>query len=104
MPAILGTWDVDLKTPIGTMNAVYVFTDDAGVLTGTASAKGETVPLAAIVCAGDRVTWRQSVTRPMRLHLDFDVAVDGGTMTGHSRAGRLPRTTVTGRRRADRGS
>jgi len=36
----------------------------------------------------------------MRLNLDFDVAVDGETLTGHSRAGRLPRTTVTGTRRA----
>jgi hypothetical protein len=34
-----------------------------------------------------------------RLHLAFDVVVDGDTMAGHSRAGRLPRTTVTGIRR-----
>jgi len=96
---ILGTWDVRLKTPIGTLNAVYVFTDTDSVLTGTASTTAETVPLAAIACDGRRVTWRQSVTRPIRLDLDFDVTVDGRTFTGHSRAGRLPRTTVTGTRR-----
>jgi hypothetical protein len=100
VPTILGTWDVSMKTPIGTLNAAYVFTDAGGVLAGTASTTAETVPLAAIVCDGPRVTWRQSVTRPLRLHLDFDVVVDGETMTGHSRAGRLPRTTVTGTRRA----
>ena len=104
MPPILGTWDVDLKTPIGTLSAVYVFTDADGVLAGTASTKSETVPLAAIVCDGPRVTWRQSVTRPMRLNLDFDVVVDGQTLTGHSRAGRLPRTMVTGARRPNRES
>jgi hypothetical protein len=97
---ILGTWDVSLKTPIGTLKAVYAFTDTGGVLAGTASTTSETVPLTAIVCDGPRVTWRQSVTRPMRLNLDFDVAVHGETLTGHSRAGRLPRTTVTGTRRA----
>jgi hypothetical protein len=97
---ILGTWDVSLKTPIGTLAAVYVFTDTDGVLSGTASTKSETVPLAGIVCDGTRVTWRQSVTRPMRLNLDFDVVVDGENLSGHSRAGRLPRTTVTGTRRA----
>ena len=102
MHPILGTWDVSLKTPIGTLSAVYVFSGTGGVLAGTASttSESETVPLAAIVCDGPRVTWRQSVTRPMRLNLDFDVVVDGQTLTGHSRAGRLPRTTVTGTRRA----
>ena len=100
MTSIIGTWDVDLKTPIGTLRAVYVFADADGVLTGTASSTSETVPLAAIDGDGSRVTWRQSVTRPMRLHLDFDVVVDGDTLTGHSRAGRLPRTSVTGFRRA----
>ena len=104
MPPILGTWDVNLKTPIGTLSAVYVFTDVGGVLAGTASAKSETVPLVAIVCDGPRVTWQQSVTRPIRLNLDFDVMVDGETFTGHSRAGRLPRTTVTGTRRSNRKS
>jgi hypothetical protein len=40
----------------------------------------------------------------MRLNPDFDVVVDGEALTGHSRAGRLPRTTVTGPRRPDRES
>jgi hypothetical protein len=101
---ILGTWDVSLKTPVGTLSAAYVFSDAGGVLAGTASTTSETVPLAAIVCDGPRVTWRQSVTRPMRLDLDFDVVVDGETLTGHSRAGRLPRSTVSGTRRAHRES
>jgi hypothetical protein len=35
----------------------------------------------------------------MRLNLDFDVVVDGDRMSGHSRAGRLPRSAVTGVRR-----
>jgi hypothetical protein len=104
MYPILGTWDVNLKTPIGSLSVAYVFTESGGVLAGTASTKSETAPLTAIVCDGPRVTWRQSVTRPMRLNLDFDVVVDGQTMTGHSRAGRLLRTTVTGIRHRNRES
>ncbi|MBM7084575.1 hypothetical protein [Micromonospora humidisoli] len=96
---VIGTWDVSLKTPIGTLRATYVFHDTGGVPAGTASTAAETVTLTAVTCAGPRVTWRQSVTRPMRLHLDFDVVVDGDTLAGHSRAGRLPRTVVTGTRR-----
>jgi hypothetical protein len=39
------------------------------------------------------------VTKPMRLKLQFDVEVDGDRLTGHSRAGRLPRSAVAGVRR-----
>jgi hypothetical protein len=49
----------------------------------------------------DRLTWNQSITKPLRLNLAFAVTLDGDTMTGTSRAGRLPASTVTGRRRAD---
>ena len=69
------------------------------MLTGTATGKGETVELHDITVAAQRVTWRQSVTKPMRLNLDFDVVVDGDRLTGHSKAGRLPRSAVTGVRR-----
>lgn len=100
MHPILGAWDVNLKTPIGTLSAVYAFSDTGGELAGTAATPSETVPLAEIACDGPHVTWRQSVTRPIRLNLDFDVTVNGDTLNGHSRAGRLPRTTVTGNRRA----
>jgi hypothetical protein len=48
---------------------------------------------------GERVTWKQSITKPLRLNLDFDVIVVGDTMHGHSRAGRLPKSTVSGERR-----
>ena len=92
-------WDVTIKTPIGTLVVVYDFTDD-GTLAGTATGKSETVPLNDIVLDGQRVTWRQSVTKPMRLNLDFDVVVDGDRLSGHSRAGRLPWSAVAGVRRS----
>jgi hypothetical protein len=37
----------------------------------------------------------------MRLNLTFEVVVNGDVMTGYSRAGRLPRSEVTGSRRND---
>lgn len=103
MHTITGTWDVRLKTPIGTLAVRYTFTEDGGVLAGTAAGQGETSALAAVAVEpaadGERVTWSQKVTRPMRLNLDFDVVARGDTLEGHSRAGRLPRTQVSGTRR-----
>jgi hypothetical protein len=95
---LTGDWDVTIKTPIGSLAIVYSFTDDGG-LAGSATGKGETVSLRDIFVAGQRVTWRQSVTKPMRLNLEFDVVVDGDRLSGHSKAGRLPRSAVTGVRR-----
>lgn len=97
-----GVWDVNVKTPIGSLAVVYTFTEHDGTLAGTAKARGDTVPLRDIVVAGQRVTWRQSVTKPMRLNLEFDVMVDGDRLAGHSKAGRLPRSAVTGVRRQGR--
>ncbi|OMC10837.1 MULTISPECIES: hypothetical protein [unclassified Mycobacterium] len=100
---IEGEWDVTIKTPIGTLAVEYVFRESPDGLGGTATYKSETVPLhditSEIVEDGTRLTWRQSVTKPIRLNLAFDVVVDGEVMTGHSRAGRLPRSAVSGSRR-----
>jgi hypothetical protein len=97
--SIVGDWDVAIKTPIGSLQILYTFTEDCGTLVGSATGRGETVPLRDITVAGQRITWTQSVTKPMRLNLDFDVIVDGNRLTGHSKAGRLPRSTVTGVKR-----
>jgi hypothetical protein len=82
---------------------VYSFAEHNQAIVGSAAAKDETVSLSDIVVipegAGQRATWRQTVTKPMRLKLDFDVLVHGDGLSGHSRAGRLPRTAVTGQRR-----
>ena len=95
---ITGVWDVTIKTPIGSLPVVFTFTDDGGTIVGTATSKDEMVPLHDIVVDRQRVTWRQSIRKPIRLNLEFDVAVDGDQLTGHSRAGRLPRSAVTGKR------
>jgi hypothetical protein len=96
---LIGEWDVVIKTPIGSLQVLYTFSNESGILTGTAAGKGETVALRDITVAAQRVTWHQSVTKPMRLNLEFDVVVDGDRLTGHSKAGRLPRSAVTGARR-----
>ncbi|MFE9007843.1 hypothetical protein ACFYOY_37930 [Streptomyces sp. NPDC007875] len=98
--SIEGTWDLSMSTPIGRIKAVAEFRDEDGTLTGTAHGAGEDVPLTDVALEGDRLTWRQAITKPMRLNLAFTMTVDGETMTGTSKAGRLPSSKVTGERRA----
>ncbi|MFF9204131.1 hypothetical protein ACF1AE_20405 [Streptomyces sp. NPDC014986] len=94
-----GVWDLSVSTPIGRIEAVVELARRAGVLTGTAHGAGENAPLADITLDGDRLTWKQAITKPLRLNLAFAVTVDGDTLTGTSKAGRLPASKVTGRRR-----
>jgi hypothetical protein len=98
---LAGAWDVTIKTPIGSLAVVYRFVESDATPTGSATLKGETVPLRELTLDGRRATWQQSVTKPMRLNLTFEVVVDGDRLTGHSRAGRLPRSAVTGVRRRE---
>ncbi|WP_328476050.1 hypothetical protein OHA21_20910 [Actinoplanes sp. NBC_00393] len=103
---VAGTWALILATPIGRLPVTLVLHHEQGTLSGTATGREETVPLRNITADPEsgsgsavRLTWQQAITRPMRLNLDFDVLVTADSMTGFSRAGRLPRTTVTGTRR-----
>jgi hypothetical protein len=100
--ALTGVWQLIIATPIGRIPVTLTVADEAGTLTGTAESRGEKVIVLDLTAhaepAGTRLTWRQAITKPMRLHLAFDVLVTGATMVGHSQAGRLPRSAVTGTR------
>ena len=97
-----GTWNLSISTPIGKIKSVIEIGRQGGVLTGSAHGAGEHVPLDEVALDDDLLTWKQAITKPMRLNLAFALTVDGDTLTGTSRAGRLPASKVTGRRRTVR--
>lgn len=103
MTDLIGTWDITMRTPIGTMRATMMFSDENGRLVGAAEEGSERIPLrdlrVEVDASGERVRWSQTITKPMRLALEFDVTVEGAQMNGSSQAGRLPRTSVRGVRR-----
>jgi hypothetical protein len=96
--SLTGSWNISISTPIGTQSVVLEFTENHGVVAGTAKSDAETTPLINPVLDGNRLTWKQSITWPMRLNLTFDVIIDGDTLTGTSKAGMLPTSKVTGTR------
>lgn len=96
---VTGSWDLTIRTPVGRQDVVVVIERDAdGTLGGRAVGSAESVSLRDVAVDGDRLTWEQSITRPLRLTLRFDVTVTGDALTGRSTAGRLPSSRVTGRR------
>ena len=100
MTTFAGTWNITMDTPIGTIPAVLEISENDGVITGTAQSKDEKVDFNDAVGDGDRLTWSQVVTTPMKLTLKFDVTVDGDSMNGTAKAGMFPASKVTGSRSA----
>ncbi len=96
--SLTGIWNISISTPIGTQSVVLELTENNGVVEGTAKSDAENTPLINPVLDGNQLTWKQSITRPMRLNLTFDVIIDGDTLTGTSKAGILPTSNVTGTR------
>jgi hypothetical protein len=93
-----GSWDVTIATPIGELAVVFDISEQKGAISGTARSDAETVEFLDPVADGDRLTWAQEVTTPMRLRLNFDVTVDGDTMTGTSKPPGFPSSKVIGSR------
>ncbi|WP_375432654.1 hypothetical protein [uncultured Friedmanniella sp.] len=97
-----GTWQLVIRTPVGSIPVELIVTDAGGALTGLARSDGQESVIPEIVqahdSAGQHVTWTQKVTKPLRLTLSFDVLLVGDTLEGTARAGRLPASQVTGTR------
>jgi hypothetical protein len=98
MTTFAGTWNVTIDTPIGKMEVIFNITELDGAISGTASSDAETVDFVDAVADGNRLTWTQAVTTPMKVTLKFDVTVDGESMTGTSKAGIFPASKLHGSR------
>jgi hypothetical protein len=97
--SVAGKWNLVIVTPIGKQAVVLELreTGDGGIA-GVAVGSAETTALLEARLDGDTLTWRQAITRPMRLNLAFEVTIAGDTMQGIAKAGRLPGSKVTGTR------
>jgi len=93
-----GEWEAAIATPVGKLEVHFSIATRDGRIQGTATQGGETVELLNPVLAGGNLLWSMRVSKPMRLHLKFEVAVDGDRMIGIAKAGILPASKLTGRR------
>ncbi|QBD75875.1 hypothetical protein EPA93_07580 [Ktedonosporobacter rubrisoli] len=96
--SLTGIWNINIATPIGTQSVELELAESNGVVAGIARGNAETTPLLEPRLENNRLTWKQSITRPLRLNLTFDVIIDGDTLSGTSRAGKLPPSKVSGQR------
>ncbi|PYI55513.1 DJ-1/PfpI family protein [Paenibacillus flagellatus] len=96
-----GTWDLTLFTPVGKLTSVLTIHTTDGIVQGTMQQGDEVAALIDPRIQDDRMTWSQTVRKPMRLHLKFVLTVQGDRLTGVSKAGLLPSSKVEGVRRKE---
>lgn len=93
-----GNWDTTIATPVGKLEVKLYIKTISDVIQGTATQGNETIPFMNPVLCDNKLTWSLSITKPMRLNLKFEVAVDGDQMNGIAKAGLLPASKLTGKR------
>ena len=96
--SVIGTWAVEISTPLGTQQVTYTFEDTEDGLRGRAVQGADTSELQDLRQDGSRLVWIQQVTRPMRLRLQFEVMQSGDALNGTAKAGALPSSKVRGKR------
>jgi hypothetical protein len=79
--ALAGTWDVTIKTPIGSLAVVYTFTETGGAQSGSATLKDETVPLRDLAVDGTH-------ERPLPRGPTTSLSGQRGATSGHDFVGR----------------
>jgi hypothetical protein len=98
--SIAGTWNLVTETPVGKQTTVVELSESGNGLRGVARDRWhpDELELRDLRLDGDRLSWAMSMTKPIRMELVFDLRVDGDTMSGQAKAGRLLRSKVTGER------
>ena len=93
-----GTWNVVVKSPMGDQPSTLTLKADGGTLTGTASAQGNTNPIANGKVDGNNISWSNSITTPFPMTLEFSGTVDGDNLTGTVKAGSFGSFPFSGKR------
>jgi hypothetical protein len=93
-----GTWNAQIVSPMGKNPVEFVLVETDGVVTGTATAEGETVPILDGSASGDDLSWTLSITKPMKMSFAMKIHIDGDTWTGTAKAKIFPAAKVLGER------
>jgi hypothetical protein len=92
-----GRWNVTMDLAVGAQNMILVIESAESVFTGRVeSAMGNSLVSGSI--AGNRLRWEMKAKRPMPITVNFDVIVEGDTMSGMAKLGIFGKAKVHGER------
>lgn len=98
MTNINGTWDIVIASPIGKQELSIDLTVDGTAVTGTGKNAAEVVELKDGQLTGDTVTFAADLKKPFPLTVVYELVFNGDEITGTAKAGKFPKSPVTGKR------
>ncbi len=93
-----GDWNVTVKSPMGSQDAVLSLSTDGGALSGKFAGPQGTQEFEGGSADGNNLAWNVKVTQPMALDIDFNAAVDGDNISGTMKLGAFGEATFAGNR------
>jgi cytochrome P450 len=82
-----GTWNLVVKGPTGPQPTVLVLERAGNTFTGTQTGQGSTSPVTDVQVDGNKVTWVNHVTKPMKIKVTFTGEITGDNMSGKCKPG-----------------
>jgi cytochrome P450 len=82
-----GTWNLVVKGPTGPQPTVLVIERKGNALSGTQTGQGSTSTITDLVIDGNKVTWVNHTTKPIKLKVTFTGVITGNDMSGKCKAG-----------------
>jgi hypothetical protein len=96
--AVDGKYEIVVQSPMGPQPSTLELKTDGTTLTGTQSAQGRSQPITDGKVDGNNVSWKNAITTPFPMTLEFAGAVDGDTLSGNVKAGSFGSFPFTGKR------
>jgi hypothetical protein len=93
-----GKWDIVVQSPMGPQPSTLELKADGNTLTGTQSAQGRSQPITDGKVDGNNVSWKNSITTPFPMTLEFHGTVNGDALNGNVKAGSFGSFPFTGKR------
>ncbi|MGB3622536.1 cytochrome P450 [Ketobacter sp. MCCC 1A13808] len=87
MSKVDGVWSISVKGPTGEQKTELVLQTVDGKLTGTQSGKGAPQPISNAAVEGDKISWINHVTSPIKMKVEFKATLSGEQMSGKIKAG-----------------
>lgn len=93
---VAGTWNIDMKAPMGKESGVLDLKVDGRDLSGTMQNKQGSVDFSGGTVDGSRLSFDAQVTSPVRMTMKWNGVVDGDAISGTIKLGMFGKASFKG--------
>jgi hypothetical protein len=97
--SICGRWNVTMDMAVGTQKMTLVIESADSAFTGRVESDMGNFPVSGSVI-GNRIRWEMKAKRPLPITVNFDVTVEGDSMSGTAKLGMFGKAKLSGERQS----